>query len=127
MEYVAGDDLKSIIRMMGPLGPSRALSVAGQVCDGLAEAHRLGVVHRDLKSANIMIDREGSARIMDFGIARTAESKASPTGGRSSGRRVHGPRARSRASRSTPGDIYSLGVILFEMVTGRLPFEARPP
>ncbi|HSA95162.1 MAG TPA: protein kinase, partial [Acidobacteriota bacterium] len=52
MEYVPGDNLKSIIRMMGPLAPARALAVAGQICDGLAEAHRLGVVHRDLKSAN---------------------------------------------------------------------------
>ncbi len=128
MEYVAGDDLKSIIRMMGPLGPSRALSVAGQVCDGLAEAHRLGVVHRDLKSANIMIDREGSARIMDFGIARTAESKGLTDRGTLVGtpeymapEQVEGLEVDPRA------DIYSLGVILFEMVTGRLPFEGKTP
>ncbi|HSQ79310.1 MAG TPA: protein kinase, partial [Candidatus Bathyarchaeia archaeon] len=77
MEFVPGDTLKSMIRMMGPLDPPRALAVAGQVCDGLAEAHRLGVVHRDLKSSNIMIDRDGSARIMDFGIAVAAETRGS--------------------------------------------------
>jgi serine/threonine protein kinase/tetratricopeptide (TPR) repeat protein len=128
MEYVAGDDLKSIIRMMGPLGPFRALAVAGQVCDGLAEAHRLGVIHRDLKSANIMIDREGSARIMDFGIARTAESKGLTDRGTLVGtpeymapEQVEGLEIDPRA------DIYSLGVILFEMVTGRLPFEGKTP
>jgi eukaryotic-like serine/threonine-protein kinase len=128
MEYVPGDNLKSIIRMMGPLAPARALAVAGQVCDGLAEAHRLGVVHRDLKSANIMIDREGSARIMDFGIARTSETKGLTDRGTLVGtpeymapEQVEGLEIDHRA------DIYSLGIILFEMVTGRLPFEGKTP
>ena len=128
MEYVPGDDLKSIIRMMGPLSPARALAVAGQVCDGLAEAHRLGVVHRDLKSANIMIDREGSPRIMDFGIARASETKGITDRGAMVGtpeymapEQVGGEEVDPRA------DIYSLGIILFEMVTGRLPFEGTTP
>ena len=128
MEYVAGDDLKSIIRMMGPLTAPRALAVAGQVCDGLAEAHRLGVVHRDLKSANIMIDREGSARIMDFGIARASASRGITDRGALVGtpeymapEQVEGLEADPRA------DIYALGVVLFEMVTGRMPFEGPTP
>jgi len=128
MEYISGDNLKSIIRMMGPLSPARALAVAGQVCDGLAEAHRLGVVHRDLKSANIMIDREGSARIMDFGIARAAETKGITDRGTLVGtpeymapEQVEGKEVDRRA------DIYSLGIILFEMATGRVPFEGTTP
>ncbi|MGB8959589.1 MAG: protein kinase [Candidatus Aminicenantales bacterium] len=128
MEFVPGDNLKSIIRMMGPLAPPRALAVAGQVCDGLAEAHRLGVVHRDLKSSNIMIDREGSARIMDFGIARAAETKGLTDRGTLVGtpeymapEQVEGKDVDERA------DIYSLGIILFEMSTGKVPFEGQTP
>jgi serine/threonine protein kinase len=128
MEFVPGDNLKRIIQMMGPLAPSRALALAGQVCDGLAEAHRLGVVHRDLKSSNIMIDREGSARIMDFGIARAAETKGLTDSGTFVGtpeymapEQVEGKAVDQRA------DIYSLGIILFEMSTGKVPFEGRTP
>ncbi len=128
MEYIPGDNLKSIIRMMGPLSPARALMIAGQVCDGMAEAHRLGVVHRDLKSSNIMIDREGSARIMDFGIARTAETKGLTDRGTLIGtpeymapEQIEGKDVDHRA------DIYSLGIILFEMMTGRVPFEGNTP
>jgi len=128
MEYVPGDTLKSIIRMVGAFSPARALSAAGQVCDGLAEAHRLGIVHRDLKSANIMIDREGSARIMDFGIARGAETKGLTERGTLVGtpeymapEQVEGLEIDHRA------DIYSLGIILFEMLTGRVPFEGKTP
>ena len=128
MEYIAGDNLKSIIRMMGPLSPARALAIAGQVCDGMAEAHRLGIVHRDLKSSNIMIDREGSARIMDFGIARTAETRGLTDRGTLIGtpeymapEQIEGKDVDHRA------DIYSLGIVLFEMMTGRVPFEGNTP
>lgn len=75
MEYVPGEDLKSFIRRAGPLNTGKTLFIAKQVCDGLAEAHRLGVIHRDLKPQNIMIDKEGNARIMDFGIARSLKGK----------------------------------------------------
>ena len=75
MEYVPGEDLKSVLRMMGPMSPGKTLWIARQICEGLAEAHRLGVVHRDLKPHNIMIDRDGNVRIMDFGIARSAKVK----------------------------------------------------
>jgi serine/threonine protein kinase len=71
MEYVSGEDLKSILRMMGPMSAGKVVLIAKQV----AEAHRLGVVHRDLKPQNIMIDRDGNVRIMDFGIARSPKVK----------------------------------------------------
>ncbi|HYA49482.1 MAG TPA: serine/threonine-protein kinase, partial [Burkholderiales bacterium] len=128
MEYIAGDDLKKIIRMMGPLSPPRTLSIAGQVCDGMAEAHRLGVVHRDLKTSNLMIDMEGSVRIMDFGIARAAAGTGLTDRGTMIGtpeymapEQIEGEGVDQRA------DIYSLGIVLFEMLTGRVPFEGNTP
>ncbi len=75
MEYVHGEDLKQLIRKVGRLSPGQAIGIARQVCDGLEEAHKLGVVHRDLKPQNIMVDEDGNARIMDFGIARSLSGK----------------------------------------------------
>ena len=80
MEYVSSEDLKSFIRRAAPLSTARTISITKQVCEGLAEAHRLGVIHRDMKPSNIMIDKEGNARIMDFGIARSFRDNSSPSG-----------------------------------------------
>lgn len=128
MEYVPGEDLKSFIRRSGQLTVEKAVSLARQICEGLAEAHKFGVVHRDLKPRNIMIDREGNARIMDFGIARTLKAKGITDTGVMIGtpeymspEQVEGKEADQRS------DIYSFGVILFEMVTGRIPFEGDTP
>ena len=75
MEYVSGEDLKDTITRIGQFPIAKTISIAKQVCEGLAEAHRAGVVHRDLKPQNIMIDKEGNTRIMDFGIARSLKVK----------------------------------------------------
>ena len=124
MEYVRGEDLKSLIHRTKTLPPGTALAIARQIAEGLAEAHKLGVVHRDLKPSNIMVDKDGNAKIMDFGIARTltrvettVEGAVIGTPEYMSPEQVEGKAADSRA------DIYALGVILFEMVTGRAPFE----
>jgi len=105
-----------------------SISIAKQICEGLVEAHRLGVVHRDLKSNNIMIDKEGNVRIMDFGIARSLEAKGITGAGVMIGtpeymspEQVEGKEVDQRS------DIYSLGIILYEMVTGRVPFEGDTP
>jgi len=128
MEYVEGENLKSFIRRSGQLAPRKAVSLARQICEGLSEAHRLGIIHRDLKPQNIMIDREGSARIMDFGVARFTEAE----GLTGSGVMVGTPEYMSPEQVETTevdkrADLYALGVILYEMVTGRVPFAGETP
>ncbi len=72
MEYVAGEDLASLVRRIGRLSPEKALDMARQVCAGLGAAHEKGILHRDLKPENVMIDERGKARITDFGLAAVA-------------------------------------------------------
>ncbi len=128
MEYVEGEDLKRFIKKSGQLTPAKAVSIARQVCEGLAEAHRLGVIHRDLKPQNIMIDRDGNARIMDFGIARFLEGDGVTASGVMMGTPEYtSPEQNELREVDKRADIYSLGVILFEMVTGRVPFEGETP
>ena len=124
MEYVHGEDLKSMIRMTGTLGIGTVLSVGKQVCDGLSEAHGLGVVHRDLKPSNIMIDKAGNAKIMDFGIARSIRDKGITGAGVMVGTPEYmSPEQAEAKEVDHRSDIYSLGIILYEMGTGRVPFE----
>ena len=128
MEYIRGEDLKSLIHRMKVLAVGAAVSVGRQIAEGLAEAHKQGIVHRDLKPGNVMIDKDGQAKIMDFGIARslqgggiTGEGAIIGTPEYMSPEQVEGNEADQRS------DIYALGIILFEMVTGRLPFEGATP
>ncbi|NTV81038.1 MAG: protein kinase, partial [Candidatus Aminicenantes bacterium] len=128
MEYVSGQDLKGLIRQSKRLSVNTALSIAKEVCEGLAEAHRLGIVHRDLKPSNIMIDREGTARIMDFGIARTVKGSGLTGAGVMIGTPEYmSPEQVEAKDVDQRSDIYSLGIILYEMLTGMPPFEADSP
>jgi serine/threonine protein kinase/tetratricopeptide (TPR) repeat protein len=128
MEYVPGEDLRSSIRRFGQLPVGKSISIANQICEGLAEAHRLGVVHRDLKSNNIMIDKEGNVRIMDFGIARSLEAKGITGAGVMIGTPEYmSPEQVEGKDVDQRSDIYSLGVILYEMLTGKVPFEGDTP
>ena len=126
MEYVSGEDLKSFIRRSGRLTVGKAIYIARQVLEGLAEAHRLGVVHRDLKPQNIMIDQEGNARIMDFGIARSLKAKGITGAGVMIGTPEYmSPEQAEVKDVDQRSDLYSFGVILYEMLVGRVPFEGE--
>jgi len=126
MEYVHGEDLKSMIHMSGSLSLGMLLSVGKQVCDGLAEAHSLGVVHRDLKPQNIMIDKNGNAKIMDFGIARSVKDKGITGAGVMIGTPEYmSPEQAETRDVDPRSDIYSLGVILYEMATSHVPFTGE--
>jgi serine/threonine protein kinase/tetratricopeptide (TPR) repeat protein len=128
MEYVHGEDLKQLIRKVGQLSPGQSIGIARQVCEGLEEAHELGVVHRDLKPHNIMIDEEGNVRIMDFGIARSLSGKSITGAGVLIGTPEYmSPEQVEGKDIDQRSDIYSLGIILYEMVTGRVPFEGETP
>jgi len=128
MEFVEGEDLKSMIRMSGQLSTGMTIKVANQICEGLSEAHKLGMIHRDLKPGNVMIDKDGNARIMDFGLVRSLEAKSITGAGVMIGtpeymspEQVEGKEIDKRS------DLYSLGAALYEMVTGQVPFEGDTP
>jgi tRNA A-37 threonylcarbamoyl transferase component Bud32/tetratricopeptide (TPR) repeat protein/TolB-like protein len=126
MEFVPGEDLKSFLHRSKQLSIGTAISIARQVCEGLEEAHRLGVVHRDLKPGNIMIDKDGDAKIMDFGIARSLSGKGITGAGVLIGTPEYmSPEQVEGKDIDQRSDVYSLGVILYEMVTGRRPFDGE--
>jgi TolB-like protein/tRNA A-37 threonylcarbamoyl transferase component Bud32/Tfp pilus assembly protein PilF len=124
MEYVSGEDLKSMIRMTKHLSVGAVLSIGKQICEGLAEAHSLSIVHRDLKPQNIMIDKGGNVKVMDFGIARSLREKGITGSGVMIGTPEYmSPEQAEAKDIDLRTDIYSFGVILYEMATGRAPFE----
>jgi len=124
MEYVEGQDLKTVIRNEGPLPLARALDIAAQICAGVGAAHRAGVVHCDVKPQNVILTPEGQAKVTDFGIAR-AFSATAPGGFTESvwGTPHYFSPEQAAGEQPTPAsDVYSIGIILFEMLTNRLPF-----
>ncbi len=123
MEYVDGEDLASLLRRIGRLPKDKAVEIARQLCAGLASAHDRGVLHRDLKPANIMIDGRGRVRITDFGLAGLAEEVGADD--LSAGTPAYmAPEQISGKEVSVKSDLYSLGIVLYEVLTGKRPFEA---
>jgi len=128
MEFVDGEDLKAMLKMTKPFSEKTTIGIARQVCEGLAEAHRHGIIHRDLKPSNIMIDREGNVRILDFGIAKSVEAEGLTRTGAMIGTPEYMSPEQVAGEEADPrSDIYSLGVVLYEMMTGRLPFQGDNP
>ncbi len=127
MEYVDGEDLALLLRRIGRLPQEKALDLARQICAGLAAAHADGIVHRDLKPANIMLDGRGRARITDFGLAAAAEAVRGKEA--QSGTPAYMAPEQLAGGTITPRtDVYALGLVLYEMFTGKRPFDgsAKP-
>ncbi len=122
MEYVDGENLASLLRQIGRFPEDKALEIARQLCAGVAAAHDRGVLHRDLKPANVMIDKSGCVRVMDFGLAIAAGSSVdvrAGTPGYMSPEQLAGREVTPRS------DIYAIGLVLYELFTGRRALEAR--
>jgi serine/threonine protein kinase/tetratricopeptide (TPR) repeat protein/TolB-like protein len=125
MDYIDGRDLKSILNERGKLPPSEAVPILQQICQGLEAAHTEGVVHRDLKPQNIMVDDAGRVWLMDFGLARSMELAGLTRTGVLMGTPDYMSPEQARAEKvDARSDLFSLGIIAFEMLVGRLPFEA---
>ncbi len=126
MEFVRGQPLESVIRSSGCLDPRMAARIMCQVLDGLGHAHSMGVLHRDIKPANIMVTSDGRVKVTDFGIARVLGSSRMTRTGRIIGTLEYIAPERIRGDESDPrSDLYSAGVVLYEMLTGKLPFTAQ--
>src|SRR5439155_19136797 len=115
MEFVDGEDLASLLRRIGRLPAEKALSLTRDICSGVAAAHEKGVIHRDLKPANVMIDGRGRARVTDFGLALAGATSSDGAGTPA----YMAPEQLAGDGASVRSDIYGLGLVLYEIFTGR--------
>lgn len=124
MEYVAGDSLKNIIRQEGPFDPDDVAALLEQVAPALDYAHERGIVHRDIKPQNIMVDTNGLAKVVDFGIAKGVGDASLTDLGTALGTAHYVSPEQASGLMATPAsDIYSMGVVAFEMLTRHVPFD----
>jgi len=128
MEYVEGRNLKQFIKEQGRLPLNQAADIARQICDGLQDAHTNGIVHRDIKPHNILVTDNGKVKVADFGIAQIMSSVTLTNSGTIVGS-VHyfSPEQARGDATGAKSDIYAVGVVLYEMVTGKVPFEGETP
>jgi eukaryotic-like serine/threonine-protein kinase len=125
MEYIEGENLQSVLRSKKKLEPAEAANILAQVCRALEAAHHEGVIHRDLKPQNIMLDKNGRAYVMDFGIARSMQSAGMTQTGALIGTPDYmSPEQAKGQSLDARSDLFSLGIIFYEMLSGKVPFEA---
>ncbi|MEV6215474.1 Stk1 family PASTA domain-containing Ser/Thr kinase [Nocardia sp. NPDC051833] len=130
MEYVEGDTLRDIVRGKGPLAPRKAMEVVADVCAALDFSHKAGIVHRDMKPANIMINRAGAVKVMDFGIARAIADSSNPmtqTAAVIGTAQYLSPEQARGETVDARSDVYSVGCVLFEILTGQPPFTGDSP
>jgi eukaryotic-like serine/threonine-protein kinase len=125
MELLDGRSLKAIIQEEAPLDPARAIDLTVQILRAARFAHRRGIIHRDLKPHNVIVDDEGRAKVTDFGIARAGASDMTQTGSIMGTAQYLSPEQAQGYAVSEPSDLYSIGVILYELLTGRVPFEGE--
>jgi serine/threonine-protein kinase len=124
MEFVDGETLTQLIHREAPLDPDRAAWIAAEVADALEAAHQAGLVHRDVKPGNVMIARDGSVKVLDFGIARALDSATITKTGSMLGAMPYMPPEHARGEPiDARSDLYSLGCVLYEMLTGARPFR----
>src|ERR1700754_3166157 len=127
MELVDGPTLKEVVTDRGPLPPDMAVAMTEQILSALAFAHKRGIVHRDIKPQNVLIDREGVAKVADFGIARAGNSEMTQTGAIVGTVQYISPQQAQGLPGDRRTDLYSAGVVLYELLTGRVPFEGEAP
>ena len=125
MEYLSGRSLKQLIRQEAPLDPIRAVDIVLQLLKAARFAHRHGVIHRDLKPHNAIVDESDHVKVTDFGIARAGASDMTETGSIMGTAQYLSPEQAQGHAVSETSDLYSIGVILYELLTGRVPFDAE--
>jgi beta-lactam-binding protein with PASTA domain len=125
MEYLPGRSLKQLIRQEAPLDPVRAIDITIQILKAARFAHRRGVIHRDLKPHNVIVDDSDHAKVTDFGIARAGASDMTETGSIMGTAQYLSPEQAQGHVVSAGSDLYSVGVVLYELLTGRVPFDAE--
>lgn len=125
MQFIDGEDLKHLIQREAPLGGDRTRQIIGQILDGLQAIHAVGIIHRDIKPQNVLIGRDGNARVTDFGVAHLEEDSGMTTTGTTVGTAAYMAPEQAQAGRITEAtDLYAVGVVLYEMMTGFLPYNA---
>ena len=123
MEYVRGSDLKTAIKQRGAINQRKVAEIGSQVCQALSVAHNMDIIHRDIKPQNIMVQPDGNVKVMDFGIARAKNSNADKTGAVLGTAHYISPEQAQGKELTSASDIYSLGIVMYESVTGQLPFD----
>ena len=127
MEYFPGQDLKHLIRSRGPLPLAESLAITTQIIQGLAYAHYMGIIHRDIKPANILVDQEGTVKITDFGIAAAFSESSLTVDGTVMGTPEYMAPEQARAEPvGAHTDLYSVGILLYELLTGQTPYKGIP-
>ena len=130
MEYVAGRTLRDIVKTGGPMEPSRVCEVIADVCSALDFSHRYGIIHRDVKPANVMITPAGAVKVMDFGIARAlsdAQPAVTQTAAVIGTAQYLSPEQARGEAVDARSDVYATGCVLFELLTGQPPFTGDSP